>query len=366
MFGALVQTPDEAGEVHDLRGFIAAAQRDGVMTAVASDLLSLTVLTPPGEMGADVVFGNSQRFGVPMGYGGPHAAFFATLEKNVRQAPGRIIGAFGGRAGRYTAYRMALQTREQHIRREKATSNICTAEALLANIAGLYAVYHGPKGADRDCAARACVREAAGTGTRQGRRGAVERGFLRHSAAGSTGWRCRTVQEGGRREHGINLRYRADGAINVALNETTGAEEVEVIVKVFGGEAMDRSTDGLTLDYPRAFARTSAFLTHPVFNTYHSETQMMRYIRSLEQKDIGLETSMIPLGSCTMKLNAASEVLPVTWPEFSKLHPFAPGGNRLRVIGKYLVNSSTPSVRLPASRPCLCNRTRARRGSSRD
>jgi len=329
-FGALAQTPDESGRVRDLRGFLASAKRSGVLVAVGSDLLGLTLLAPPGELGADVVFGNSQRFGVPLGYGGPHAAFFATDEAHVRQAPGRIIGVSVDAHGN-PAYRMALQTREQHIRREKATSNICTAQALLANIAGFFAVYHGPKGltaiARRVHASAALLeRELQAIGVRQ--LNDVYFDTLRLAVPEGAAARVRQAAL----DAGLNFRYRADGTINVALDETTGLDDLEAIVAAFAagigavrqGAAIDRSTDGLPIDYPKAFARTTPFLTHPVFNTHHSETQMMRYLRSLERKDVGLDTSMIPLGSCTMKLNAASEMLPITWPEFSKLHPFVP------------------------------------------
>jgi glycine dehydrogenase len=325
IFGALVQTPDEAGLVHDLRDFIATARRAGIAVAVATDLLSLTLLTPPGELGADVVLGSSQRFGVPMGYGGPHAAFFATIEKHVRQAPGRIIGVSVDTDGN-RAYRLALQTREQHIRRDKATSNICTAQALLANMAGLYAVYHGPRGLT-DIAkrvhghARLLERELGKLGLEQ--RNAVFFDTLRIEGVDAD--RLRQTALAAR----VNFRYRDDGGVNVALDETTNLDDVAAIVSVFGAAAgkpvaMDRSPWRLDVDLPVGLGRTSAFLTHPVFNAHHSETEMMRYIRGLERKDIGLDTSMIPLGSCTMKLNAASEMLPVTWPEFSKPHPFAP------------------------------------------
>jgi glycine dehydrogenase len=327
-FGALVQTPDESGAVHDFTGFIAEAKRNGTLVAVATDLLSLMLLKPPGEMGADVVLGNSQRFGVPMGYGGPHAAFFATLEKYVRQVPGRIIGVSQDAHGN-TAYRMALQTREQHIRREKATSNICTAQALLANMAGMYGVWHGPKGltaiAQRVHAfGKLLERELAKVGVAQ--RNEVFFDTLRLEPPAGTIEKVRKAAVDAR----MNFRYRDDGTINVALDETTTAGDALAILTVFaqatGAKAttFDRAFDGLVLEYSKDLARTSAFLTHPIFNTHHSETQMMRYIRSLERKDVGLDTSMIPLGSCTMKLNAASEMLPVTWPEFGKLHPFAP------------------------------------------
>jgi glycine dehydrogenase len=331
VFGALVQTPDEAGRVHDLRELIAKAKRAGVGVAVGTDLLSCVLLTPPGEMGADVVYGNSQRFGVPLGYGGPHAAFFATLEKHIRQAPGRIIGVSVDAQGN-TAYRMALQTREQHIRREKATSNICTAQALLANMAGLYAVYHGPKGLTRIATrvhgyAALLERELAKLGVRQLNEhyfdtvrfevlgGAQAVGQILKAALASK----------------INLGYRRDGTIHVALDETVDTTDIKAIVSAFAagvGKAAPLNVEvGAQHVEPSnlgSLARTSPFLTHPVFNKHHSETEMMRYIRQLERKDIGLDTSMIPLGSCTMKLNAASEMLPITWPEFSKLHPFAP------------------------------------------
>jgi len=327
-FGALLQTPDEAGAVHDFSGFIAEAKRTGTLVAVATDLLSLVLLKPAGEMGADVVLGNSQRFGVPMGYGGPHAAFFATLEKHVRQVPGRIIGVSQDAHGN-TAYRMALQTREQHIRREKATSNICTAQALLANIAGFYGVYHGPKGltaiAERVHGfGKLLERELAKVGVAQ--RNEVFFDTLRLEPPAGTVEKVRKAALDAR----MNFRYRDDGTINVALDETTTAGDVAAILAVFAqasgamATSFDRAVNGLVLEYSKDLARTSAFLTHPVFNTHHSETQMMRYIRGLERKDVGLDTSMIPLGSCTMKLNAASEMLPVTWPEFGKLHPFAP------------------------------------------
>ncbi len=329
VFGALVQTPDEAGQVLDLRAFIDGAKRAGVLVAVGSDLLSLTLLAPPGELGADVVFGNSQRFGVPMGYGGPHAAFFATLEKHARQMPGRIIGVSVDAHGN-TAYRMALQTREQHIRREKATSNICTAQALLANVAGLYAVYHGPVGLTAiarrvHACAKLLERELADLGVRQ--QNDVFFDTLRFAVPESV---VERVHEAASAAH-LNFRYRQDGGVGVALDETTDHDDVAAIVAAFAAglrraaPRVNRSPASLDVAYPTHLARTTPFLTHPVFNTHHSETGMMRYIRGLERKDLGLDTAMIPLGSCTMKLNAASEMLPITWPAFSRLHPFAPG-----------------------------------------
>ncbi|MBZ5559628.1 MAG: glycine dehydrogenase (aminomethyl-transferring), partial [Acidobacteriia bacterium] len=330
VFGALVQTPDESGCVHDLTDFIARAKRAGVAVAVGTDLLSLTLLTPPGEMGADIVYGNSQRFGVPLGYGGPHAAFFATLEKHVRQAPGRIIGVSIDVHGN-TAYRMSLQTREQHIRREKATSNICTAQALLANIAGLYAVYHGPQGLKAIATrvhgyAKLLERELGKLGYRQLNPQYFDTPlFAVSGGVGAVGQIVKAAVASG-----VNLGYRQNDTISVALDETVEESDILAIIGAFSAGAgaktvaLDRSTKGLAPSYPAGLARVTPFLSHPVFNTHHSETQMMRYIRGLERKDIGLDTSMIPLGSCTMKLNAASEMLPITWPEFGKIHPFAP------------------------------------------
>ncbi|MEO8259849.1 MAG: aminomethyl-transferring glycine dehydrogenase [Acidobacteriota bacterium] len=329
MFGALVQTPDEAGRVRDLGGFIGEAGRHGVLVAVATDLLSLTLLTPPGELGADVAFGNSQRFGVALGYGGPHAAFFATLERHVRQTPGRIIGVSVDAHGN-PAYRMALQTREQHIRRDKATSNICTAQALLANMAGFYAVYHGPEGLTkiaRRVHRQARILEAALAGIGIAQLNDVYFDTLRFSVDSAD--RLRETALGAR----INFRYRPDGSVNVALDETTGIDDLEAIAAVFAAARsapavapvpLRTDVDAPGSGYAAGLARTTAFLTHPVFNTHHSETEMMRYLRWLERKDVGLDTSMIPLGSCTMKLNAASAMLPITWPEFARLHPFVP------------------------------------------
>ncbi|HZT76683.1 MAG TPA: aminomethyl-transferring glycine dehydrogenase [Vicinamibacterales bacterium] len=330
VFGALVQTPDEAGRVLDLRAFLRRAKDAGVAVAVGTDLLACVLLTPPGELGADIVYGNSQRFGVPLGYGGPHAAFFATLDKHVRQAPGRIIGVSIDAHGN-PAFRMSLQTREQHIRREKATSNICTAQALLANIAGLYAVYHGPTGLTRiatrvHACARLLEQQLAALGIRQ-----VNEHYFdtpRFEVPGGVAAVGKIVKAALAAK--INLGYRQDGTIHVALDETVDEGDIRDLVSVFAagvGTDPGRISAGAgsaPVAIPAAIARTTPFLTHPIFNRHHSETEMMRYIRGLERKDIGLDTSMIPLGSCTMKLNAASEMLPITWPEFSKLHPFAP------------------------------------------
>jgi glycine dehydrogenase len=324
-FGVLLQYPDDRGEVTDLRPIIEKAHAAGVLVAVASDLMALTLLTPPGEMGADAVVGNSQRFGVPLGYGGPHAAFFATRESFVRQAPGRIIGISVDARGRQ-AYRMALQTREQHIRREKATSNICTAQALLANIAAMYAVFHGPAGlraiGERIHSLTSAL-DAALTALGYRQTNAAYFDTLRVDRIDATG--IRKAAEAA----GINLRYAGD-AIGISLDETTTVDDVRDLIRVFAsvkgkdGSAVIRTDAPFQLKAPAALRRTTAYLTHAVFNSHHSETKMMRYIRSLERKDVGLDTSMIPLGSCTMKLNAASEMLPVTWSHFSRMHPFAP------------------------------------------
>jgi glycine dehydrogenase len=324
-FGLLLQYPDDRGEVTDLRPIIEKAHAAGVLVAVASDLMALTLLTPPGEMGADAVVGNSQRFGVPLGYGGPHAAFFATRESFVRQAPGRIIGISVDARGRQ-AYRMALQTREQHIRREKATSNICTAQALLANIAAMYAVFHGPSGLR-------AIAERIHSLTSSLDAALTALGYRQTNAAYFDTLRLERVDAAGIRKAaeaaGINLRY-ADAAIGISLDETTTVDDVSDLIRVFAsvkgkdGSAVIRTDAPFQLKAPAPLRRTTAYLTHPVFNSHHSETKMMRYIRSLERKDVGLDTSMIPLGSCTMKLNAASEMLPVTWPPFSRMHPFAP------------------------------------------
>ena len=324
VFGLLLQYPDEVGGVRDLSGLIARAHEAGVLVAVATDLLALTLLVPPGEMGADVVVGNSQRFGVPLGYGGPHAAFFATREAFVRQVPGRVIGVSVDAAG-HTAYRMALQTREQHIRREKATSNICTAQALLANIAAMYAVYHGPDGL-RAIAARVHALAAAVAAALAAMGFDQRNEALFDTLQVATGGRADAVMAAARAE-GLNLRRLDDDRVVVAFDETVSAGIAAQVVGAFAsvaGVPPAPLEEQAAPAYPQALARTSRYLTHPVFNTHHSETEMMRYIRGLERRDIGLGESMIPLGSCTMKLNAAAEMLPVSWPEFAQLHPYAP------------------------------------------
>jgi glycine dehydrogenase len=320
--GLYVQTPDDHGALVDLRPLTARAHAAGAHVAVGTDLLSLAIITPPGEQDADVVVGSAQRFGVPLGYGGPHAAFFATREAFVRQTPGRIIGASVDTRGR-RAYRMALQTREQHIRREKATSNICTAQALLANMAAFYGVYHGAAGLTaiatrvHDQAVRlAAVLEAAGW------RQVNAEFFDTLRLEGSAGEVTRLA--GAAEAYGLNFRYVSPEAVQVSLDETVTDADLRDIVAAFGGEPTAIAPAGSRSRLPADARRRSGFLTHPVFNAHRSETEMMRYIRSLERKDLGLDTAMIPLGSCTMKLNAAAEMLPVGWPEFARLHPFVP------------------------------------------
>ncbi|MEX2116082.1 MAG: aminomethyl-transferring glycine dehydrogenase [Bacteroidota bacterium] len=326
-FGALLQYPAQDGGVIDYSGFIGRVHEAGGLVAVAADLLSLALLKPPGEFGADVVIGNSQRFGVPMGFGGPHAGYFATRNEHIRVMPGRLIGVSIDAHGR-RAYRMTLQTREQHIRREKATSNICTAQALLAVMAGMYAVYHGPAGIKRIASrvhglTRALEAELQSLGYRQ----------TNSAYFDSLNVEVKSSDDVIRRaaKAGYNLR-KIDGThVGVSLDETAGTSDVQNVVNVFAAAAgknprdMDfvkysDSADGL----PGNFRRTSPYLTHPVFNTHHSETEMMRYIKRLENRDLSLMHAMIPLGSCTMKLNAATELLPVSWPEFGGLHPFVP------------------------------------------
>ncbi|HHG3110615.1 aminomethyl-transferring glycine dehydrogenase [Vibrio parahaemolyticus] len=325
VFGALVQYPSTTGEVRDLTDIIAKAQANKTLVTVATDLLASTLLKPAGEMGADVAIGSAQRFGVPMGYGGPHAAFMATRDKHKRTMPGRVIGVSIDAKGNQ-ALRMAMQTREQHIRREKATSNICTAQALLANMASFYAVYHGAEGL-RTIARRTHHMTAILAA------GLTKGGFeLAHNSFFDT----ITINTGEKTQDlytkalaaDINLRA-LPGKLGISLDETTTVADVEALFTVFGvkEDVAALSTEIAGNEFaaiPEALRRTSEYLTHPVFNTYHSETQMMRYLKQLENKDFSLTHGMIPLGSCTMKLNAAAEMIPITWPEFGSIHPFAP------------------------------------------
>ncbi|MEM6303034.1 MAG: aminomethyl-transferring glycine dehydrogenase, partial [Pseudomonadota bacterium] len=320
-FGALVQYPGSSGEVRAIDGIIEQAHAKQTLVAVASDLLALALLKSPGEQGADVVFGNSQRFGVPMGYGGPHAAFFATRESYKRSAPGRIIGVSIDRDGR-PALRMAMQTREQHIRREKATSNICTAQALLAVLAAFYAMYHGPEGIRR--IAERTHRLAATLAECLRQRGVtVEHEVFFDTLTLAVGTDKEAIVARARAA-GVNVREDLTGFIGIALDETTNADALATLVEIVTGEAMDTSVELSESAIPPSLQRSVDYLQHPLFNEYHSETEMLRYLRRLEQKDIALNRSMIALGSCTMKLNASSEMLPVSWDEFAGLHPFAP------------------------------------------
>ncbi|WP_345786945.1 aminomethyl-transferring glycine dehydrogenase [Gemmatimonas aurantiaca] len=327
VFGVLLQYPGTDGAVVDYRGLCEQAHAAGAMTIVASDLLALCLLTPPGEWGADIVVGSSQRFGVPMGYGGPHAAFFATRDEFKRLLPGRIIGLSRDVEGT-PALRMALQTREQHIRREKATSNVCTAQVLLAVMAGMYAVYHGPEGltAIAERVHGHAVTLAAGL---------EKLGFaIMHEnyfdtvrvEVGTHGQQDILAAAEARQ---MNLRVLEPGTLTISLDETTTAADIADLWAVFNGNTApdfgyDDIAAGIDVRYDERFRRVSPFLTHPTFHRYHSETEMLRYLYSLQAKDFSLVHGMIPLGSCTMKLNATAEMIPVTWPEFGQLHPFAP------------------------------------------
>ncbi len=325
VFGALLHYPGSSGAVRDFRAVVEQLHGAGALAVMATDLLSLVVLTPPGELGADVAIGSAQRFGVPMGYGGPHAAFFATRDAYKRAVPGRLIGVSVDAQGR-PALRMALQTREQHIRREKATSNICTAQVLLAVMAAMYAVYHGPEG----------LRRIAGRVHRLTRllaAGLAERGVEVITPAY---FDTLTLRVPGRaaqlsaqaRGRGINLRLVDPDHLGVALDETTRREHLETLWQALapgrGSPDFDALERALPDVIPAALRRASGFLTHPVFGQHHSETEMLRYLRRLQDKDLALDRTMIPLGSCTMKLNATAEMMPITWPEFAALHPFAP------------------------------------------
>ncbi|WP_338763492.1 aminomethyl-transferring glycine dehydrogenase [Massilia sp. METH4] len=327
-FGVLLQYPGVDGAVRDYRADVEKVKATGAMVVVAADLLALTLLTPPGEWGADVVVGNSQRFGVPLGFGGPHAGYMATRDEYKRSMPGRLVGVTVDQQGK-TAYRLALQTREQHIRREKATSNICTAQVLLAVIASMYAVYHGPQG-------------LANIATRVHRYTGILAGHLRalgYQLANSTFFDTLTIVtdradalHAAAVANGINLRRIDARHVGVSLDETSDRDTLAALWTVFstGVANAPAAPDFGALEengedaFPAELARTSEYLAHPVFNRYHSETEMLRYLRSLADKDLALDRTMIPLGSCTMKLNATSEMIPVTWPEFSNIHPFAP------------------------------------------
>jgi glycine dehydrogenase len=325
--GALVQYPNTFGEVLDYSGFIEQAHAAGALVAVAADLLSLTVLRPPGEFGADVALGSAQRFGVPLGYGGPHAAYFATRDALKRHMPGRIVGVSKDSRGR-PALRLALQTREQHIRREKATSNICTAQALLASMASMFACYHGPSGLRQIALRIQRLTDVLARGLRRLGYEVGPKSFFDTIRVG-LGDRAQEELLKAAESQRMNFRIIGEHALGIALDETTTEKDLADILRLFNGNrAPDFTVAELAAEadtaYPAPFARTSPYLTHPVFNRYHSETEMMRYLKRLESRDLSLTTSMIPLGSCTMKLNAAAEMFPITWPELSRLHPFAP------------------------------------------
>lgn len=327
VFGVLLQYPTSDGEVVDYAPFCQTAHDSDAYVVVAADLLSLTLLTPPGEFGADVVVGNSQRFGVPLGYGGPHAAFFATREAYKRQVPGRIIGVSVDADGK-PALRMALQTREQHIRRDKATSNICTAQVLLAVIASMYGVYHGPKGLK-------AIAERVHNATRVLVAGLQTLGYsVRFDQFFDT---IRVELEEAdldqiliaAEQNRVNLRPFGDGSIGISLDETVTPDDLDTLFAIFDKEATVEAdaleiAASLSSGYNGMQARSSAYMEHPVFNSYHSESELMRYIHHLASLDLSLTTSMIPLGSCTMKLNAAAELMPITMAGFNRIHPFAP------------------------------------------
>ncbi len=327
LFGVYLQNPGNNGDIRDYTDFIAAAHAQQVLVGMGADLMSLVLMKSPGEMGADVVVGSSQRFGVTLGYGGPHAAFFATREDYKRQIPGRIIGASIDADG-HPAYRMALQTREQHIKRERATSNICTAQVLLAVLAGMYAVYHGRTGLQKIAGrihglARLLETNLQGLGCTQANEYYFDTLKI-NLPDGITTARLKETAEAAQ----VNFRYFADGAIGISVDETTTLASVEKITGIFartvGASRAFVAAADLALNWPAGWQRTSDFLTHPVFNSYHKEHEMLRYLKRLENKDVSLTHSMISLGSCTMKLNATTEMLPVTWPKIAGLHPFVP------------------------------------------
>ncbi|HNN07492.1 MAG TPA: aminomethyl-transferring glycine dehydrogenase [Azospira sp.] len=323
-FGALFQYPNDRGEATDLSGAIGAVKARGGVVAVATDLMALVLLKSPGAMGADIAFGSSQRFGIPMGFGGPHAAFFATREANVRSMAGRIIGVSKDARGK-TAYRMTLQTREQHIRREKANSNICTSQVLLANMAGMYAVYHGPQGL-KTIAGR-IHRQAAilAEGLKRAGVTVANKSFF-DTLRIDLGARALAVYQAAQ-QAGFNLRQAVNGQLGLAVDEKTTADDVAALLRLIANVNADIAALDAHVaanDPAEALLRDDAILTHPVFNSHHTEHAMLRYLKKLQNRDLAMDHSMISLGSCTMKLNATSEMIPVTWAEFGDIHPFAP------------------------------------------
>ncbi|EPA3149394.1 TPA: aminomethyl-transferring glycine dehydrogenase [Yersinia enterocolitica] len=327
VFGVLLQQVGTTGELHDYSALLAELKKRKIITSVAADIMALVLLTAPGKQGADVVFGSAQRFGVPMGYGGPHAAFFACRDEFKRFMPGRIIGVSRDAAGN-TALRMAMQTREQHIRREKANSNICTSQVLLANIASLYAVYHGPQGLQRIAGRIHRMTDILAAGLQQA--GLVLR-FTHWFDTLTVEVKDKAAVLARALSFGINLRTDIHGAVGITLDETTSREDLQILFTLLVGDnhaldidLLDTKVSQNSQSIQAGMLRQEPILTHPVFNRYHSETEMMRYMHRLERKDLALNQAMIPLGSCTMKLNAAAEMIPITWPEFAELHPFCP------------------------------------------
>lgn len=331
LYGFLIQNPDGNGAIHDYSDLINKAHEKNISVAVAADILSLTLMTSPGEMGADVVLGSTQRFGVPMGYGGPHAGYFATREAFKRNIPGRIIGVSKDKDGN-NAYRMALQTREQHIRREKATSNICTAQVLLAVMAGMYAVYHGAKGLRNIALRTHGLAQLLEKGLRHLGYGQLNENYFDTLKISLKSVADKEKLNQAAIKKGINFRYFDDNAIGISLDESTEITDIHEVLEIFAtisendvtGSDLAGRSDNLAINWPESLVRKSKFLVHPVFNTHHSEHEMLRYMKRLENKDLSLVHGMIPLGSCTMKLNATSEMIPLTWSKFATLHPFAP------------------------------------------
>jgi glycine dehydrogenase len=333
LFGVYIQNPNNNGEVKDYSAFIAAAHEKELFVVVGADLMSLLLVKSPGEMGADVVVGCSQRFGVPMGFGGPHAAFFATKDEFKRQMPGRIIGISQDAQGN-PGYRMALQTREQHIRREKATSNICTAQVLLSVMASMYAVYHGPEGLKKIAGRIHGLAKVLESGLKASGLKQINDNYfdtLKIAVADKKAIEREAIK------HEVNFRYFEDNHVGISIDETTSLKDIEKILKIFGSNAEVTLGKKLDLSLSESLIRKSDYLTHPVFNSYHSEHEMLRYIKKLESKDLSMVHSMISLGSCTMKLNATTEMIPVTWPEMGQMHPFAPA-NQTEGYGEMITN----------------------------
>ncbi|MBW4568311.1 MAG: aminomethyl-transferring glycine dehydrogenase [Tolypothrix carrinoi HA7290-LM1] len=323
IFGAILQYPASDGTIYDYRAFIEKAHAEGALVTVAADPLSLTLLTPPGEFGADIAVGSTQRFGIPLGFGGPHAAYFATKEEYKRQVPGRIVGVSKDSQGK-AALRLALQTREQHIRRDKATSNICTAQVLLAVMASMYAVYHGSAGLKQIAENIHSKTVMLAEGLKRLGYSIVSENFF-DTLKVELGTRSKDAILSSCEAQKINLRIYDETAVGISLGETTTVKDLEDLLEIFAfDDKLPSPPLPLSPSPPLPLKRTTSYLTHPVFNSYHSETELLRYLHKLESKDLSLTTSMIPLGSCTMKLNATSEMIPVTWAEFGNIHPFAP------------------------------------------